>query len=111
MSKCRGSFDPQKILGELEKESEDSFVIEEAFCMNQCKRGPNIRLIRNGHVLTFDEDGIMNETEKRRKTFQSVGNEEHLERIWGLGQGLVDGTIKAIENEPIEKLSDIIPSS
>ena len=109
MSKCRGSFDPQRILQHLEEENEDGFVIEEVFCMNQCKRGPNIRLIRNGHVLTFDEEGIMNETEKKRKTFQRVGNEERLMKIWGLGKGLVDGSIDAVENESIEKLSDIIP--
>jgi hypothetical protein len=109
MSKCRGSFNPKKILERLVEESENDFEIEETFCMNQCKRGPNIRMFRDGQVLTFEDEGIMNDMEKKRKTFQTVANEERLEKIWGLGEGLVDGTVEATESGSIEKLSDIMP--
>ena len=109
LSKCRGSFDPKKILERLTDESDTDFEIEETFCMNQCKRGPNIRMIRNGQVLTFEDEGVMNDTEKKRKTFQNVANEKRLEGIWGLGEGVADGTIEATESGAIEKLSDIMP--
>ena len=110
-SKCRGAFDPKKSLERLmEGESRFNVEFEESFCMNQCKRGPNIRMIRNGQVVVFDgDDGIMNDTEKNRKTFQNVATEERIEKIWGLTKGLVDGSVHGTECGSVEKLSDIMP--
>mmetsp|Transcript_47634 Transcript_47634/g.55685 ORF Transcript_47634/g.55685 Transcript_47634/m.55685 type:complete len:157 (+) Transcript_47634:194-664(+) len=108
-SKCRGSFDPKKSLERLAEDSEIVVDIEESFCMNQCKRGPNARMIRNGQVVIFDEENVMNETEKRRKTFQSVRNDGCVERIWGLGMDLAKGNIMGIDSGSVETLSDIMP--
>merc|ERR1712125_270207 len=110
-SKCRGMFDPKKTLERLlEGESKINVEFEESFCMNQCKRGPNVRMIRNGQAIVFDgDDGIMNDMEKNRKTFQNVASEERIEKIWGLTKGLIDGSVQGIECGSVDTLSDIMP--
>lgn len=119
-SKCRGTFTPKSSFQEriasstTNDESSSSIIIEEAFCMNQCKRGPNVRLIKDDQVLTFeDESGsIMNDTELKRKTFQSVTNDEKIDRIWGVVEEIQKGDaceIEIVEGGHVDKLSDLLP--
>mmetsp|Transcript_41497 Transcript_41497/g.47897 ORF Transcript_41497/g.47897 Transcript_41497/m.47897 type:complete len:193 (-) Transcript_41497:358-936(-) len=85
--------------------------IEKSFCMNQCKRGPTIRIINadNGNVLIFNEDTIMNETEIYRKSFQGVNNEKRVNYLWKIVNGVGAGTIRGIEKGSVDKLNDIMP--
>jgi len=85
--------------------------IEKSFCMNQCKRGPTIRIINadNGNVLIFDEDTIMSETEIYRKSFQGVNNEKRVNYLWKIVNGVGAGTIRGIEKGSVDKLNDIMP--
>ena len=111
LSKCRGGFDPTKSFASLQKQSEEnsSIEIEETFCMNQCKRGPNARIMKDAQVLTFE--GEMNETEIKRKSFQGVTSDKRVEHLWGLAKGLEDGTVDGIASGSVDKLTDIMPQS
>ena len=111
LSKCRGAFDPLKSFQSLQKGNiEESFVeVEETFCMNQCKRGPNARIIRDEQVITFE--GEMNETEMNRKSFQGVRSDERVGNLWGLAKGLEDGTVDGVDSGDAAKLTDIMPSN
>jgi len=111
LSKCRGAFNPKKSFQSLQKQSEEnsSVEIEETFCMNQCKRGPNARIMKDAQVLTFE--GEMNETEMKRKSFQGVRSDERVEHLWGLVKGLEDGTVDGIASGSTDKLTDIMPKS
>ena len=92
-------------------ENEDVNVqIEETFCMNQCKRGPNLRLLQNDQVLTFDGEGIMNDVEMKRKSFQSIGSDEKVGMLWNLIKDIQDGNVDAKESGAVEKLTDIMPA-
>lgn len=88
--------------------------------MNQCKRGPNLRILLHHDeqeqeqeheiVMTFDEGlGVTNEVERKRKSFQEVRNEERVGMVWGLAKGLVDGSVVGVESGSAEKLGDILP--
>lgn len=77
--------------------------------MNQCKRGPNARIMKDAQVLTFK--GEMNETELNRKSFQGVTSDKRVEYLWGLAKGLEDGTVDGIASGSIDKLTDIMPKS
>ena len=77
--------------------------------MNQCKRGPNVRIIKDDEVVVFDEEGIMNDTEMKRKTFQNVASDERIKTIWGLVEGVVDGSVQGNKCGSIENLTDIMP--
>jgi len=126
-SKCRGGFDPQKSFHKLieeqdeekEKQQGSNIIMESksTFCMNQCKRGPNMRVLQSNDdtdqvVLTFPE--AMNDTELKRKSFQSVGNNDRVTYIWGLIQGIngdSDGEVtSSVVNESgsASTLSDIV---
>ena len=86
--------------------------MEEAFCMNQCKRGPNVRLIKDDQVLTFGDESVMNDTEVKRKTFQSVTSEKKIDRIWGVVEEIQKGDasgIEMVEGGHVDKLSDLLP--
>lgn len=78
--------------------------------MNQCKRGPNVRMINadTGNVVTFGSD-IMNEVESNRKAFQGITNEARVNRLWGIANQVVDGSMDAIEKGSADKLNDIMP--
>jgi hypothetical protein len=125
LSKCRGGFNPKKAFMErissIEPESVESLPkvnIEDAYCMNQCKRGPNMRIIKDEQVMTFD-NGIMTDVEMKRKSFQSVNNEDRVERIWGLVQGMINdenvegekSDVVAIESGHVKKLTDMMPAA
>lgn len=126
-SKCRGAFTPKssfmeriKTTNAKECERNDSssssnnvasIVVEEVYCMNQCKRGANVRLIKNDQVLTFN-NGIMNDTEMKRKSFQSVTNEGRVDQIWGIVEEIKKGEESEIdytESGHVDKLTDLIP--
>jgi (2Fe-2S) ferredoxin len=120
MSKCRGAFDPKWSLKKLQRDSTDAAAgnedglhlidIEESYCMAQCKRGPNMRVIHNGQVQIFQEGNIMTEVEMKRKTFQSVTSEERVARIWGLAESLVKGeAVGAVDGGSVESLTDVMP--
>ena len=126
LGKCRGAFNPLASFEMLVAEGSGSngdaaaatsetatatrIEVEETFCMNQCKRGPNVRMIDNdnGKVLTFDET-IMNETELGRKAFQRVVNEDKVKALWGLAKDVTEGTVVATESGFVDKLHDIMP--
>ena len=116
LGKCRGSFNPITSFEQLaavadtDTDTETSIEIEETFCMNQCKKGPNVRLINaeNQNVLAFD-DTIMNEIESSRKAFQRVSNEDRINYIWGIANGVLEGEIVASEKGSVDKLHDIMP--
>lgn len=111
MSKCRAGFNPIKSFENLKNENDDVNVqIEETFCMNQCKRGPNLRLLQNDQVLTFDGEGIMNDVEMKRKSFQSIGSDEKVDMLWNLIKDIQDGNVDAKESGAVEKLTDIMPA-
>ena len=63
--------------------------------------------------MTFEKNGIMTDTEKQRKTFQSVGSDGRVEMIWGLVQGMIDGDdddiIGAVESGSVCSLTDLMP--
>ena len=112
IQKCRGSFNHVESFGQLAESSpETSIEIEEAFCMNQCKKGPNVRLINadNENVLAFDDDKIMNEMESSRKSFQRVSNDERVNYVWGIANEILEGTVVANEKGSVDKLHDIMP--
>mmetsp|Transcript_39806 Transcript_39806/g.77761 ORF Transcript_39806/g.77761 Transcript_39806/m.77761 type:complete len:155 (+) Transcript_39806:55-519(+) len=111
LSKCRGVFNPKSTLDRLQKTDDPvpTVDIEEAFCMNQCKRGPNMRIIRNGQVMTFEDDTIMNEMELKRKSFQNVRNDDRVAMVWELTRGVVEGKLIGTEAGSSSKLTDILP--
>jgi len=128
LGKCRGAFNPLTSFEQLsiaynvdegskdcttatmETTTTNMIEIEESFCLNQCKKGPNVRIIgtKNGKVLVFD-DTIMDETEISRKAFQRVVNEERVKRVWGIAKAVVDGELVATEKGYVDKLHDIMP--
>jgi (2Fe-2S) ferredoxin len=128
LGKCRGGFNPLNSLEKLISDGNDNdndndsindnadmsstrIEIEETFCMNQCKRGPNVRLINsdNGNVITFDES-IMNEVESTRKNFQRIINEDRVIGLWGIVNGIRDGTVVGVERGQVDILNDIMPT-
>ena len=73
MGKCRGMFNPKDSFTEAMSAGEagkggEEIEIEEVQCMNMCKRGPNVRMVLRGELMTVDDK--MNETEEKRKAFQ-----------------------------------------
>jgi len=116
MGKCRGAFNPMTSLEDQlktnsEHEPNVTVKIEEVFCMNQCKRGPNMRIIRDGNVVTFDDKLIMNDTELKRKSFQTVNCHERVAKVWGLTKGLVNGSVVGTDDGLSTKLTDILPQT
>lgn len=112
LQKCRGNFNHVESFGKLVESSPDTSIqVEEAFCMNQCKKGPNVRLINadNQNVLAFDDDAIMNEIESSRKSFQRVSNDERVDYVWGIANGVLEGNVVANEKGSVDKLHDIMP--
>ena len=63
----------------------------------------------NGNVLTFD-DTIMNEIESNRKAFQRVVNEDRVKHLWGIANGVGDGTVVGTEMGSVDKFNDIMPT-
>ena len=69
MGKCRGMFNPKTNFEAEQAAGEGVEIeIEEVSCMNMCKRGPNVRMVHDGELVTIDDK--MNETERKRKAFQ-----------------------------------------
>jgi NADH:ubiquinone oxidoreductase subunit E len=135
LGKCRGGFNPLDSFQALslladavtaEENTNTNVAIEEAYCMNQCKRGPNARIISpNRQVLVFvgenenSSQTIMNDTEQRRKAFQGLGSQARVEMVWGLAQGVATndgngqsgGVTSVIESGSVDKLTDMMPVS
>jgi (2Fe-2S) ferredoxin len=127
LGKCRGGFNPLTSLEKLlisddndndydndsinDNAKDTAIEIEETFCMNQCKRGPNVRIINadNGNVITFDES-IMNEVESTRKNFQRIIDENRVIGLWVIVNGIRDGTVVGVEKGQVDILNDIMPT-
>ena len=123
LGKCRGGFNPLTSLEKLlisddtnndmiiDNAKDTTIEFEETFCMNQCKRGPNVRIINadNGNVITFDES-IMNEVESTRKNFQRIINEDRVTGLSGIVNGIRDGTVVGVEKGQVDILNDIMPT-
>jgi len=105
LGKCRGAFNPLDSLRTLQKGCEN-VEIEESFCLNQCKRGPNARIIKDDTVLTFEE---MNETEIKRKSFQNICNDDRIEFVWKLAMRAADEEVSYQRSCNVHLLSDILP--
>ena len=116
LGRCRGSFNPLTTFEHLVAANEEKkgahkrIDVEESFCMNQCKKGPIVRLINaeNTNVLTLD-DTLMTATESSRKAFQRVLSEERVQYLWKMAHGVLDGDIVAMEQGPVDKLHDLMP--
>jgi (2Fe-2S) ferredoxin len=123
LGKCRGGFNPLASLEKLiisndndtdsinDNAKDATIEIEETFCMNQCKRGPNVRIINadNNNVITFDES-IMNEVESTRKNFQRIVNEDRVIGLWEIVNCVRDGTVVGVEKGQVDILNDIMPT-
>jgi len=107
LGKCRGSFNPKETI-ERETRGQDA-VVQEAFCLNQCKRGPNLRILTENEdkqkAVVFER---MTETEQSRKTFQSVSSDERvlsiLDTVSEFQAGRLEGKLM-----DASKLGDILP--
>lgn len=119
MGKCRGSFDPKKsfegILSANQDETTAIIHIEEAFCLNQCKRGPNARLLQGDKVVVFSS---MTETEQSRKSFQSISTDMRVEKIAQLAMDFATGNLPETDEDgnpthqlkSTKTLGDILPT-
>ena len=86
--RCSPGVYPKKLFETLTAES--SIDVVEVNCMNQCKRGPVVRLVAEGQLQTVPER--MNAVEQKRKTFQRVGGAARVEGIWGIASAIADGS-------------------
>ena len=86
--RCAPGVIPKRLFETLTAES--SVDVVEVNCMNQCKRGPVVRLVAEGELQTVPER--MNAVEQKRKTFQNVGGAARVEVIWGIASAIADGS-------------------
>jgi len=107
LGKCRGSFNPLDSFKKIKNDENIPIELEETYCMNQCKRGPCVRIISDEKVLIFDDK--MNETEMKRKAFQGVSTEEKVENLFGVAKGVLDRSKPGVESGSVHKLNDIMP--
>jgi hypothetical protein len=94
--RCVGSFEPVRAFAaQAELQSLQSgrapIEVETVFCMNQCKRGPNVRLIHDGQVATVPAE--MGETEQSRRAFQGVRDDDRVRKVWSLAACAAAGTL------------------
>ncbi|CAK0819278.1 unnamed protein product [Prorocentrum cordatum] len=88
--RCRGAFDALRSFKALASEAGPSGIeVEEVFCMNMCKKGPNVRLLLGGQMVTIDD--VMNEREQKRGAFQGVLGDPKVAAIWGLARDVAAG--------------------
>eukprot|EP00747_Dinoflagellata_sp_TGD_P222612 gnl/TRDRNA2_/TRDRNA2_94316_c0_seq1.p1 gnl/TRDRNA2_/TRDRNA2_94316_c0~~gnl/TRDRNA2_/TRDRNA2_94316_c0_seq1.p1 ORF type:complete len:199 (+),score=25.40 gnl/TRDRNA2_/TRDRNA2_94316_c0_seq1:28-624(+) len=91
--RCRAGFDALKSFKALTSENDSADIkVEEVFCMNMCKRGPNVRFVRGGQMVTVDD--AMNDVEQRRGAFQGVSSDTKVAAIWDLALDLAAGRLK-----------------
>lgn len=67
-----------------------------------------MRIIQNENVITFKDESIMNDIELKRKSFQSVTNDARVAMVWGITEGLIDGSVVGTDDGPSTKLTDIL---
>jgi hypothetical protein len=91
--RCVGSFEPVSAFQAYAKApcSRADVEIETVFCMNMCKRGPNVRLIHEGELATVPSE--MGETELSRKAFQGVRSDEKVFKVWSLASCAAAGSL------------------
>jgi hypothetical protein len=93
MSKCKGDFNPLKSLQSIEKDpSENDIEIEEVFCLDACKRGPNARIYVAGYIASVDS---MNELDRSRKLFTALCRDTDVNKVWSVARDLAAGRIEA----------------
>lgn len=86
--RCAPGVFPKRLFETLTADS--SVDVVEVNCMNQCKRGPVVRLVAEGELQAVPER--MNSVEQKRKTFQNVGGAARVEGIWGIASAIADGS-------------------
>lgn len=100
--RCVGAFEPSSAFAsQVAARAADGYTdvgIEEVFCMNMCKRGPNVRLLVDGEVATVA--GAMGETELKRRAFQGVRDDDALQRVWALAEAVAAGEAAAETHGP-----------
>lgn len=132
LGKCLGAFDPKGSLEALVEATVDDeepagLEIEEAFCLNQCKKGPNARILYQSSVVLGEEQvdasdeewsvvvlpNIMTETEESRKTFQRITNPDRVNDLYRWALEVQNGEIdpEHIKLFPASKLGDILPKT
>ncbi|KAJ1618706.1 hypothetical protein T492DRAFT_1090737 [Pavlovales sp. CCMP2436] len=89
--RCVGSFEPVRAFEAQADMFDLDIEVETVFCMNMCKRGPNVRLIQDGQVATVAAE--MGETEQSRRAFQGVRDDARVWKIWMLAAGAAAGTL------------------
>jgi hypothetical protein len=92
MAKCKGDFNPLNSFREISTRNSDNGIqIEEVFCLDACKRGPNARIYVDNQIASLEG---MNDSEKSRKMFMSVVRESDVNRVWTLAKQLSNGEIQ-----------------
>ena len=93
MAKCKGDFNPLKSLQSIEADpTENEIEIEEVFCLDACKRGPNARIYIDGYIASVDS---MNALDSSRKLFTALCRDTDVSRVWALAKDLAAGRIDA----------------
>ena len=90
MGKCKGDFNPLTIFKNLATGSFSDIEINEIFCLDACKRGPNVRLYQDGHITSIE---AMTDLEKTRKMFTAVSREADVHRVWAFAVDLASSKI------------------
>ena len=88
--RCAAGFDPKAAFEAMGAE------VVEINCMNMCKRGPAVRLVSDGEVQRVN--ARMGELEQKRNAFQAVSPAK-AEAIWGVAQGIADGSLRDAHGE------------
>ena len=90
--RCAPAFDPKKSFEALAATgaANSTICVVDVNCMNQCKRGPVVRLTKEDELQTVPER--MNSVEQQRKAFQNVGGAARVEAIWGVASAIADGS-------------------
>ena len=87
--RCAPGFDTKRAFESLAAESGVDVDVVEVNCMNQCKRGPVVRLVAEDELQVVPER--MNAVEQQRKAFQNAGAAPRVESIWGIALAVADG--------------------
>jgi hypothetical protein len=93
MAKCKGDFNPLTSLQSIGTDpTEKEIEIEEVFCLDACKRGPNARIYVDGYIASVDS---MSALDNSRKLFTALCRDTDVSRVWAVAKDLAAGRIEA----------------
>lgn len=90
--RCTGTFDTHATFAACAADDDDISLVT-VNCMNQCKRGPVVRIVAGPDELVQKVNGRMNSVEMKRGAFQNVGSVGRAEAIFGVAKGITDGSL------------------